>query len=154
MPNWIENAIEIYGSEQDIRDAEKLLKGPNGALDFDKVIPMPEDIKDTKDSELWAEEHWGTKWNASETDLAPDPDGENSSIIATFMTPWKPPLPVVEELSSRFPDIKIKLESRSDDIVEYFEFKQGMQVDYDMQNAEDMVDDRGMEDQGLGELLI
>lgn len=131
MPNWVENAIELHGLQQDIEAAAELLMGPDGNVDFGKIIPMPEEIRSATDgrSEAWAREHWGTKWNAFETDLAVDAAGPDSSIIGTFMTAWTPPEPVMKELSRRLPDLDIVLQCTSDDVMEYVVLRGGTTVD-------------------------
>lgn len=131
MPNWVENAIELYGPQRDIKAVAKLLIGPDGNVDFDKIVPIPEAIRLTTDgqSETWAREHWGTKWNAFETDLAVDVAGPDSSIIGTFMTAWTPPEPVMKELSRRFPDLEVVLQCTSDDVMEYVVLRGGTTVD-------------------------
>lgn len=131
MPNWVENAIELHGNEKDIEEAARLLKGANGDIDFDKIVPMPENVRMATDgrSETWAREHWGTKWNAFEIDLAADASGERSSIIGTFMTAWSAPDLVVQALSLRFPELEVSLQCTSDTTVEYKTYKNGIVSD-------------------------
>jgi hypothetical protein len=53
----------------------------------------------------WNCQHWGTKWNASD---AYDSDaGDN--ITYGFDTAWAPPLPVLEKLSAKFPNLSIHI---------------------------------------------
>lgn len=127
MPNWVQNALELHGEEQDIRSAADLIQGADNNIDFDKVIPMPEEIKAATDGrgEAWAREHWGSKWNAFETDLTVSLGGRGSSIIGTFMTAWTPPEPVVQELSRLFPSLEVVLECTSDTDMEYVVFRGG-----------------------------
>lgn len=48
----------------------------------------------------WAIEHWGTKWNAYETEWFPDG--------VDFLTAWSNPEPVVMKLAEMFPDAEIE----------------------------------------------
>lgn len=46
MPNWIKNRITLRAPEQEkIEEMFDFFKGENGDLDFNKIIPIPEDIK-------------------------------------------------------------------------------------------------------------
>lgn len=48
MPNWVTNRIVLYGTEQkDINEVIDFLKGDNGDMDFNKIIPMPEELRST-----------------------------------------------------------------------------------------------------------
>lgn len=47
----------------------------------------------------WCCEHWGTKWNASETSV----DWEKREI--TFSTAWSEPVPIMSALHEEFPDV-------------------------------------------------
>lgn len=49
----------------------------------------------------WSIRHWGTKWNASTTEIT---DGGKSIL---FETAWNPALPAVLELSKQHPEMKI-----------------------------------------------
>ena len=52
----------------------------------------------------WCLEHWGCKWNAKDARLTED---ETGYCVWEFDTPWAPPIPVIEALKSRFPDLHI-----------------------------------------------
>lgn len=131
MPNWVQNAVELHGAEDDIRSAADLMTGTDGNIDFDKIVPMPEELRNATDGrgEAWAREHWGSKWNAFETDLDVGFAGPGSSIIGTFMTAWTPPEPVVQELSHRFPNLEVVLQCTSDTDMEYVVFWGGAAVE-------------------------
>jgi len=60
-----------------------------------------------KDWYSWSIANWGTKWNAYSISEADD------KII--FDTAWSTPLPVIEELSSMFPNVEITLEFADED---------------------------------------
>lgn len=60
-----------------------------------------------KDWYTWSIANWGTKWNAYSISEVDD------SIM--FDTAWSTPLPIIEELSSMFPNVKINLEFADED---------------------------------------
>lgn len=72
---------------------------PDAFLDFQKILPMPEELKDTespKDTPNWYDwccSNWGTKWNSY--------DGIVSDNGIGFNTAWAPPFPVIIELSKQ-----------------------------------------------------
>jgi len=56
----------------------------------------------------WCVENWGTKWNAYETDIVYD---GTTSIEFTFNTAWSMPIPIFEELSRRFTDLRFSVQA-------------------------------------------
>jgi hypothetical protein len=84
------------------------LLNDKGEVDFNKIIPQPEDIYlGNLTDELKAlhpnnwlsfnTKNWGTKWNAYQTvRIAPD--------ILKFEAAWSHPFPVMEALQEMFPD--------------------------------------------------
>ena len=57
----------------------------------------------------WSVNRWGTKWNACDSGLK----GRNTVV---FDTAWSAPVPVLEELSTRFPDVEMTLVFADEDI--------------------------------------
>jgi Ferredoxin-like domain in Api92-like protein len=83
------------------------VKTKESAFDFNTVIPEPENNPDWF---TWRFERWGTKWNARPS--------SGDTIVAEkipigaemwFDTAWGPPLPVVLELSKKFPELEFQL---------------------------------------------
>lgn len=58
----------------------------------------------------WCRHEWGTKWNASECHF----DKENTTWC--FQTAWSTPLPVIEELARKYPDIKFTVQYADEDL--------------------------------------
>lgn len=54
----------------------------------------------------WCIANWGTKWNASYTQI------EDGSV--SFLTAWRAPKPIFKELSKRYPDKLIRVEVYDD----------------------------------------
>lgn len=56
MPNHVTNKLTIYGDENKIKECLSAIKGVwidypkenNRRIDFNKIIPMPEEIKNTQ----------------------------------------------------------------------------------------------------------
>ena len=66
----------------------------------------------------WACANWGTKWDAFSDEAAEilDVNGKgNLQIKFVFITAWTPPLPIVDALRERFPDIQVNGTWRDED---------------------------------------
>lgn len=88
-------------------------KKPKRDIDFEKIIPYPENIyKGPLTAEAlrehgtnnWYEfnrRYWGAYYNAYET--------ERTGNMIEFLTAWKPPLDIIRKLSTLFPNILFNL---------------------------------------------
>jgi hypothetical protein len=56
----------------------------------------------------WSNANWGTKWNAYDTN-----ENENGDIY--FQTAWSNPLPVMEALSRKYPDVVFRVRFADED---------------------------------------
>lgn len=134
MPNWCENDLFIVGKKAEIEtllwDYCKSNSGGIRCLDFDKVIPYPQEFKDLDDAaEKWKEEHdgkwigapkdgfnsggcewcignWGTKWNA---DPVSAEWKSNRTFKMSFCTAWSPPTSVILAISKKYSTLKLTL---------------------------------------------
>jgi len=114
MPNWCNNTLTINEDSNDsILDVLKDYLNENGELSFEKILPIPDELKNTTsptpddvDSAVrkklikkygsdnwwdWCVSNWGTKWDA-------DVDYSDESCIS-FTTAWSPPIGIVKTLS-------------------------------------------------------
>ena len=106
MPNNCYNYLEVV--DGDITLLEPYLKhvqtdfGTETTPDFQKIIPMPEELKGTTSPSNtpnwydWCCDNWGTKWNAYDGQSV----GEHDAGIG-FYTAWGPPTPVIVELAKK-----------------------------------------------------
>lgn len=106
MPNHIINRVELRGEEAKIKEVMDFI---GEEMDFDKIIPMPKEVKASLDSNSkddlwyhWAVKNWGTKWNAYD-----HRKGDIDPYHYIFLTAWTMPEPVIKELSARFPEIEV-----------------------------------------------
>ena len=113
MPNHVMNRIhfdtdedtaqEIFAAIQkdnNGNDSETEQKSGPGTIDFNKLVPMPQEFLETGEWYDWRIRNWGTKWNAYEEES----DGVNT---ISFMTAWDAPHEILERLSERFPGVYI-----------------------------------------------
>jgi len=149
MPNNVTNILTVEGvSEERAAEILDAIRRDDvesrRSIDFNKIIPMPEDIfrgdLGQKEIELygknnwhhWSVEHWGTKWNSYDYDGAPYHDDSNQ---IEFMTAWSAPAPVIEQLSRMFPDAQFRHAWADEDIganMGEIVYQDGEQVDYDV----------------------
>jgi hypothetical protein len=108
MPNDCYNTLSIDANDALIERIMNHVRNEETEFDFEKIIPMPENIYrgnvGPEERKLygdnnwydWSCKHWGTKWNAY--DIYTDP-GE-----IYFHTAWNPCVPVITELAKQFPE--------------------------------------------------
>ena len=113
MPNHI--TTQIMASS---RVLASLIANENGDVDFNKLIPQPENIErggcTGQHAEGvvcwldWRREHWGTKWNAYSAALFDD--------HVRFDTAWSMPAPVIDALVAAHPTERIEVEWADEDL--------------------------------------
>lgn len=131
MPNWCKNNLRIIGDELEVKRAIKMLKNDKGELTFDKAVPMPLPLKSTtapsRESNKhlidtygadnwydWSIKNWGVKWDAHESEFFEDED-----IVATFQTPWGPPIEFFQKFSLEFPGLDFELQFADEFLSQY-----------------------------------
>jgi hypothetical protein len=124
MPNHCDNFLGLCG--EDIKALKAFQKLMGKEMDFNKVIPMPQALRDQGNLPTdetcpnpnwydWAVENWGTKWNAYSpnqeysSEKYPDNKGDCGELCYNFLTAWGPPTPIVRELQRQYPTLTITL---------------------------------------------
>lgn len=111
MPNHVTNIVAVSGDESRVQAMLKAIQNDEyglGSVDFNKIIPMPDDV----DSYNWCIANWGSKWNSyGYTADSGFKDGK-----MTFLTAWSAPHPIMQRLSEMFPDIVFEHEWADEDI--------------------------------------
>lgn len=130
MPNWVKNILTVDKPEALSFMLDKDEDGKT-RFNFNKIIPMPEELEDnnwqypdTRTSEQikeleekygasdwyhWRLSNWGTKWNASQTEVIDDTTVE-------FDTAWSTPEPIPQMLSLKFPDTYVSIKYADEDL--------------------------------------
>lgn len=118
MPNHITNRIEFHGEQSNIDKVLELIKGEEECIDFNKIVPMPDNIfrgnVGAKERELygtnnwydWSIANWGTKWNAYYSSV----DAANNAI--TFDTAWSCPIYVLAALAKMCHEYGVEFEGK------------------------------------------
>ena len=187
MPNYVKNLVEFRGDPAAVRNVLEAIKDDRygiGTVDFNKLIPMPEDLQieagsrtdkglkayknfislysaangftgidilhipEEAEREMrkqipelnvgeeewalgrqafrnliqydaatwyeWSIHNWGTKWNACGYESGTDFSGDGRSL--SFETAWDAPVPVMEELARRFPEVEFTHRWADEDI--------------------------------------
>jgi trehalose/maltose hydrolase-like predicted phosphorylase len=109
MPNWCENEVTFTGDAEKVQKIKDFVKGKERDFCFEKIVPMPKEIKNTTASNPskhtpeqskkliskygfdnwydWCIENWDTKWNATDVEMEDDED----RVTYQFLTAWCPP---------------------------------------------------------------
>ena len=103
MPNWCQNKLTINAPKEVL---EKFInKHFNNQAEFDFATIIPEVYDDDGDTWYdWRIAHWGTKWNACDTEVAWYPD----TLVINFNTAWSPSIEITRKLFELYPDIEIE----------------------------------------------
>ena len=128
MPNHVTNIITYEGDRKQIAEMLEAIKNNElgiGTVDFQKIIPMPDDIYTgdlgPKERELygeknwydWRRANWGTKWNCYGYEEGIDYSQTDS---LWFQTAWSAPHPILQKLTEMFPEIEFKHQWADEDI--------------------------------------
>lgn len=91
--------------------------------DFNMVIPQPVNIETGGCSGKhepgiicwrdWSIKNWGTKWNGYQPEIEHNEDG---TAQLRFETAWSHPVPVIEALSTMFPEAEIQVSYADEDL--------------------------------------
>jgi hypothetical protein len=82
MPNWCNNTLRVFGSDEDVRRFKEQAAGcspwtqsnesEQNLLNFHSLVPIPPEILAAGYNDAgynWEREQWGCKWGACETQL-------------------------------------------------------------------------------------
>lgn len=128
MPNWCKNNLKINGNGEKVLELLEMLKDEDGQLTFNKLVPMPKELEETKSptpSDMpeeerkrlndlygadnwydWRYKNWGCKWYASESGFCKNDD----DWMVSFETPWGPPIEFIQKMSKQFNKMTFELQ--------------------------------------------
>ncbi|MTD30682.1 hypothetical protein [Planomicrobium sp. YIM 101495] len=109
MADWVENLLVVSGDELALEKWNQILGGADGTLvklSFEALVPSP---KEERDDFSWELTNWGTKWNTAPHGMV---EQREEGIFYAFMTPWDPPLPLLETMFDEFPELSFELRYR------------------------------------------
>ena len=124
MPNWTSNILNVIGKPEAV---DKFVKHMGDEMDFEKIIPSPENMfrenLSEEDKERcaiegipnwydWQCTNWGTKWNACHHDGPVEIEDLDPLTLkkATyrFDTAWDTPRPVIAKLWEDWEDLEFE----------------------------------------------
>jgi hypothetical protein len=113
-PAWIDRDPDSQPERCSICDEAAKADSPwtgaydrRGMLSFEDILPPPPGLPPEEDRR-WVVEHWGTKWNLGFTGSFIEEE-EPEMIKIKLETAWGPPLPVVDEMARRAPDLEFSV---------------------------------------------
>jgi len=121
MPNHTQNTLELTGNPQTVM---AFVDQMGKHMNFEKVIPPPanmfrenlrrQDVERCAREGIptwqdWQRKHWGTKWNAYQTEDVVVQKWSVNFTTATyrFQTAWDAPRPVIAAIIKQNPDIEV-----------------------------------------------
>lgn len=128
MPNHVTNILVVSGDGAQKQGMFEAIKNDEiglGSLDFNKVIPMPENIfrgnlgreeraKYGSDNWYdWSVSNWGTKWNCYGFHDQTAQDFDGSTI--EFQTAWSYPDQIIAALAEKYPDLHFEVKWADED---------------------------------------
>ena len=114
MPNHIQNILDVNAkSVEDLNYFLSAIEGENEEgqkkpIDFNKIVPECGD----KDWYTWRLNHWGTKWNAYNTDLY----RADTYACISFQTAWSGVPELIRKLTEMFPSLSFHYRYADEDV--------------------------------------
>ena len=130
MPNHVTNILVVSGDADKRQAMFEAIKNDEiglGSIDFNKVIPAPDNIfqgnlgaaereKYGKNNWLdWNCANWGTKWNSYGYQGPPCTEKEFDGATVEFQTAWSAPTPVLIALAEKYPDLDFEIKWADED---------------------------------------
>lgn len=113
MPNYCQNYLTVFGSEDEIRSFIKQAKPidnkNNTDLSLAQLYPEPSNPDEDKTYNWydWRLSHWGTKWDIEAKEFMDEDQPE--VIHYQFLSAWSPPIEWVKKVSANFPHLEFAL---------------------------------------------
>jgi len=113
MSNWVYNEMSVYGEKQKLAEFKEHVAGKNlSGFSFENITPKPNETSSWAKGGFpgwlnWGYEHWGTKWDAWDTDLLFKKD----CLQCKFTTANSPPFPIYDKLIESFPQLSFEIVS-------------------------------------------
>lgn len=128
MQKNVLNRVRLSGNQNRIDELLEAVRYDGckpGTLDFEKLLPIPQNI--TRDSErlYWSEDNWGSKWNSYGW-------GKLQDNTLSFFSANSRVMPVITALAERYPEVGIRYCWSSDTLGEhvgYAEFSSGVMTE-------------------------
>ncbi|NJN99357.1 MAG: hypothetical protein HC875_37295 [Anaerolineales bacterium] len=118
MPNWSTNSLFWKNATPEQEEEINSLmtqKYEEGDGPLRRILPPPKGLS-AEEEHRWRCQNWNTKW---------DIDTDDYNSWSCFLTAWSPPIPVVIELSKKYPNISfiLKYELEGDAVLGQTVFK-------------------------------
>ena len=109
MGDMYETELRVYGKRQDLDKFKSSIKSTNEdhVIDFNKIIPMPEDLSKWDEGERgsgkyhWTLKHWGAMYGSFGSMLV----DEGDHLYYLITTVCDPPFPIYDTLISMYPTL-------------------------------------------------
>lgn len=118
MPNWCYNELNVIGEIADINKFVNDVKSDESPLSFEKLFPVPQEIKNTNAEKIsyehyeWCFYNWGTRSEADDQEVDFDEyEVKNNmhGVVYTFATAWSPPNEWLKYVAVLYPTLRFDL---------------------------------------------
>ena len=103
MVSWVKNRVTLHGADQkEIDEVIDFLRSEKSEFDFNNIIPIPNEIKETMEEGChdwyeWSRKNWGTKYNAC--------DARREGNVIVFETPSYGVAHLILMVSEKFKEV-------------------------------------------------
>lgn len=114
MPNWTTNFLTISGKPKQLNKFLKEVertpleaeaeKDEASKFAFDRIIPMPYEMKQGDNWYNWRITNWNTKWEAR-IDYDTFDEWESGEVKIEFSTAWSAPMSIIKKLVETYPKL-------------------------------------------------
>ena len=116
MPNWVHNALTVWGKPQDLaafilKAAQNVPDDEPDPMNFHNFVPVPNEFRARNEARIdWEYKNWGCR-GVCQCEI--QPNIEDSEVIYTFDTAWNPPVKILKKIGQSHPDLLFLLQSHS-----------------------------------------
>lgn len=162
MPNWVQNQIILEGSLKERERLCEYVKNDDREFDFNNIIPMPKDLKDsTSPTRIVSEEEYKKNGRGITQQMSDDLISkygydswyewacanwgtkwnacdvyvDDVCDVIEFNTAWSTPVLLLRKLSEEFPQLKLTIQYADEDFghnVGKYVFQGGVTIDDDI----------------------
>ena len=102
MADYVRNRLTIKGNHEEIQSFLANAKGEDFDFDFEKIIPIPEDLIPSNEYR-WMLKNWGANNTDENVFITDSQDG----AIIVFDTEDCPPIPIYQAIKDQHPSFSV-----------------------------------------------
>jgi len=108
MPNSCSNVLSITGPPAVLERFQSAAKSGDAVLSFESLYPAPDEGWSNGEIDRWVRSNWGS-WLVYPAHLVTSPIKPPKLLGYEFVTAWSPPIPFIERIAQKFPELTFAL---------------------------------------------